>query len=71
MKIAICRPINGIPLNGREYLVDSDGSAICFESEEKAKRFLKDIGFSEEDIEDMGIEFEEIEEDKFQCEIIS
>lgn len=63
MKIAICRPINGIPINGVEYLIDGDGEAITFETEEKARRFLKDCGFSEEDIEDMGIEFEDLEQE--------
>lgn len=62
MKVIIGRPINGISINGLEYVCDKDGFTIVFESEEKAKSFLHINGVTDKDIEMAGIIFEEYEE---------
>ena len=61
MKVLIARPIEGIPLNGNEYVVDDHGYAILFDTEDKAREYLYENGFSDELIEDCGITFEEQE----------
>jgi hypothetical protein len=43
MAIVIGRPINGISLNGLEYLLDEDGEYKQFESTEEAKTFLNSM----------------------------
>lgn len=53
MEIVIGRYINGIALNGVEYLINDNGDLVHFESKEKAKDFLRDNGIeSEDDLED-------------------
>ena len=46
--IVIGKPINGISINGLEYLLNNDGSEMTFESVDKAKKFLLKHGFSKE-----------------------
>ena len=43
MAIVIGRPINGISLNGLEYLLNEDGEYKQFESTEEAKTFLNSM----------------------------
>jgi len=53
--IIIARPINGISLNGREYLLDEDNEPMEFRDKDSAKQFLRDNGhddFSDEELED-------------------
>lgn len=40
MGIVIGRPINGISLNGLEYMLDENGDYKLFNSKEEAKEFL-------------------------------
>ena len=40
MSIVIGRPIEGISLNGLEYLLDENGEYMLFDSKEDAKAFL-------------------------------
>lgn len=56
--IAIGRHINGITLNPLEYVVDDNGELMVFETEDKAKDFLREHGFGDEDME--YLVFEEI-----------
>lgn len=55
-KVVVGRPINGISLNGYEWLLDGPeeegGSEVTFENKEDAKQFLIDAGADEDDIED-------------------
>lgn len=52
MNYVIGRHINGISLNGLEYLVDSiTGERVLFESEENAINFLKEMGYTTEQID--------------------
>lgn len=60
--ISIARPISGISINGKEYVLDKNGMAILFENEEKARGFLIENGYSDEDIEAEGLVFEEEED---------
>lgn len=50
MNISVSRTINGISLDGDEWLLDEDGEVILFESEEKARNFLSKSGLNEEEI---------------------
>lgn len=63
MAILIGRPINGISINGNEYLCDNDGIVITFPNTQAAITFLKENGMTDDEIED-GIMFEEIDEDE-------
>lgn len=56
----IARPINGISLNGNEYVLDDDNEIKLFESRQLALDFL---GMSEADLEDSDIDIQEIEEE--------
>lgn len=70
-KIIVGRHINGITLNPLEYLLDDEGDPMTFESEEKAKEFLAEKGFSEEDMHWMV--FEEVDCGEYEvigeCEV--
>lgn len=53
--IEIGRPVDGIALNGLEWLLDDEGNMLRFNSRDKAMDFLRDNGFddcSDEDLED-------------------
>jgi len=58
MKVVIGRHINGITINPLEYLLDEDEEPMIFESEEIAKDFLKEKGFTDGDI--YWLVFEEV-----------
>ena len=63
--IAIGRPINGISLNGLEYLLNDDGSYMEFNDSKTAKDFLRENGYgewSDDEIEDsfMFVDLSEI-----------
>lgn len=54
MKVCIGRAIEGISLNGLEYLLDSEGGEIMeFDSKESAKQFLIDAGENPEAVEEL------------------
>ena len=61
MAWVICRAINGIPLNGKEYVLNNDGNEMKFESIVEAKEYLAAHGVTEWNIESGGIEFEEVD----------
>lgn len=50
-KLAIARPINGISINGVEYLMDASNEVKYFDSKEDAVSFLKMNGVDDEEIE--------------------
>lgn len=58
----IGRPINGISINGLEYILTDEGDEMIFDSIEDAKDFLSCCGIGEEEIEAQGIQFEEVDE---------
>jgi len=60
--IIIGKPINGISINGDEWLLDDENKEMEFEDKEAAKQFLRDNGFSDlsdEEFED-SFTFKEI-----------
>lgn len=59
-RIAVGRHINGVTINPLEYLLDDEGDLITFESEEKAKEFLAENGYSEGDM--YWMVFEEVDD---------
>ncbi len=54
-KYAIARPINGISINGDEYLLDESLEVMTFDSKEDAETFLKDNGFTDSDLEQVSV----------------
>lgn len=53
--IEIGRAIEGVSINGLEWLLDDEGQMLGFETREDAKDFLRDNGYeelSDEDLED-------------------
>lgn len=69
MKFVIRRPIEGISLNGFEYVLDGeDGDIKFFDSEEQARDFLINAGYSpeelQEDLDDRAIDINVWEEDE-------
>jgi hypothetical protein len=53
--IGIARAINGIAINGKEWLLDSEGNTMEFESIHSAKDFLRQNGYedcTDEEFED-------------------
>lgn len=52
--VIIGRPINGISINGLEYLLDCEDEVMIFDSEEDAKKYLSDqTGYTDEDFDDL------------------
>ena len=51
MKTLISRPINGISLNGDEYLLNREGAPMEFASEDVARNFLMENGISKQDLD--------------------
>ncbi len=49
--VIIGRFINGITINPLEYVLDDNGDLMVFETEDKAKEFLKEHGLNDDDIE--------------------
>lgn len=49
--ITVSRAINGIGINGNEYLLDEHGKVKQFKSRKEAERFLLDMGFTKKEIE--------------------
>lgn len=45
----ISRPINGITLNGNEFLLDDDGEVIKFATRKLAEDLLHEAGYSDLD----------------------
>lgn len=51
MKVSISRPINGITINGNEYLLDDEGNVRIFESTRAAVAFLITHGVTKEELD--------------------
>ena len=60
MSWLISRPINGISINGKEYVLDEKGNEMVFDTMIAAKEFLAKHGYTEFNIELNGIDFEEV-----------
>lgn len=61
--IQIGRAIEGVSINGKEWLLDDNNDIMKFESQEMAIEFLKESGFdnlSEEELKDSFF-YEEVE----------
>lgn len=51
--IIVGRPIEGVGINGDEYLLDNDGAELVFNSEEQAREFLIEKGgYTSENVDD-------------------
>lgn len=58
--VIVGRHINGITINPLEYLLNDNGDEMTFGTEEEAKTFLKENGFSDDDI--YWLHFEQVAE---------
>ena len=54
-RLCVGRPINGITINGNEYLLNDDGEVKVFENTREAVVFLYDKGFSPEEITELTL----------------
>lgn len=61
-QILIGKPINGISINGLEYVIDEDGNEMKFTCVAKAQEYLEAHGISEDEADEMGIVFVEEEQ---------
>lgn len=64
MGVIIGRPIEGVTINGLEYVCDEKGTTIVFKDEAEARAFLADHNIDDELIEECGIVFEEVGDDE-------
>ena len=51
-KYTIARAVDGISLNGKEYVMTDEGDIMLFSSEKKAYAFLEKHGYAKEEIDD-------------------
>lgn len=58
--ISISKPINGISLNGDEFLLDENDELLLFEDEKTALDYLHERGVTDEEIE--GFNFNDEDE---------
>lgn len=49
--VRVARAVNGISINGVEYLLDESGDYLEFDNKEDAECFLKDKGLTNEELE--------------------
>jgi hypothetical protein len=54
--VTIARYINGITLNPLEYLLGSNGEVLEFDTGDAAKAFLRDNGFTDDEISSLVFE---------------
>ncbi|GMO33002.1 MAG: hypothetical protein Ta2B_13720 [Termitinemataceae bacterium] len=54
--IAIGKPINGISINGLEWLLNDNNDTKLFDNKDKAITFLKEHGLMDESIESFVFE---------------
>lgn len=66
-KVIVGRPIEGISLNGLEYVLDDDGFIRYFDSVEDAKAFLRENGVDDETMEDCLVFRESEDRTCFRC----
>jgi hypothetical protein len=64
MIITASRPINGIAVNGDEYLLDESGELLEFETVQEAIRFFADRNLTITDLLELDFHIEEDEENK-------
>jgi hypothetical protein len=65
-KVIVGKAINGVTINGLEYILDDDGNVKEFSSLENAKRFLLEHEITPEQIEDLTFLNPETDEEIFQ-----
>ncbi len=58
--ISISRPINGISINGDEFLLDENNEVLLFEDETAAINWLNEHGVTDKEIE--GFNFNDEDE---------
>lgn len=64
-EVAVSRAINGISLNGDEYLLDEDGGTLVFADEATAREFLRFNGLPQEEIDNCNfVPIDELPEPK-------
>ena len=64
MAVLVGRPINGISINGLEYVLNENGEPVKWATEKQARLFLKEHGITEKEIEETGIVFVDAEQEE-------
>ena len=54
---AIGRPINGIPVNGLEYILDDKNELMLFSTKAEAVSYLKEHGVPDDGIDDFTFQY--------------
>ena len=60
--ISIARSVNGVSINGSEYVINDNGDVLLFENENIARAFLHTHDYTDEDIVAEGIRFVELQD---------
>lgn len=47
MKYVIARPINGISINGNEYLLDDNNEVLEFKTKEECVKYCESVGLDD------------------------
>lgn len=63
--ISISRPINGISINGDEFLLDENNEVILFPDKIAAMNWLQERGVTNKEIEGFNFNNEDGDEDNF------
>lgn len=66
-KVIVGRPIEGISLNGLEYVLDDEGDIRYFDSIDNAKAFLRENGYDDKTMEDCLVFRESEDRTCFRC----
>jgi hypothetical protein len=60
--ITVSRPVNGISINGDEYILDDNGSVLKFNTVKEAIRYLADNNCKIRDLLNFDFNIEEVME---------
>lgn len=63
MAYVIARPIEGISINGNEYVLNEHGDVVRWVTEKQARLFLEAQGISDDDMERYGIQILDVQDE--------
>ncbi len=69
--ISVSKPINGITINGDEFLLDENNEVILFPDKATALDWLRDNGVGDDEIEEFNFNNEDSNEDNTADRIYS
>ncbi len=54
-KFAIARPINGVTINGNEYVLNENNEVMTFDTKKEAQDFLLENGITRDELPSLDI----------------